>query len=76
MSNAYTKCNFFMLLKVRFKKMCSFVNLIFKLNVYVLSSKFYKFKYSKNDISSFKKESFKDWNILFSCVWKYCCENG
>jgi hypothetical protein len=25
---------------------------------------------------SFLKKSFKDWNILFTYVWKYCCENG
>jgi hypothetical protein len=42
-----------MVLKICFKKMCGFVNLLLKLNIYVLSSRFKEFKYSKNDISSF-----------------------
>jgi len=67
---------FFMFLGIQFKKMCSFVHLLFKLNIYVLSSRFKEFKSSKNDISSFYFKCFKDWNIFFSCVWKYCCENG
>jgi len=66
----------FMFLGVHFKKMCNFVHLLLKLNIYVLSSRFLKIRYSKNDISSFFKKSFKDWNILFTCVWKYCYENG
>jgi hypothetical protein len=33
--------------------MCDFVNLIFKLNIYVLSSRFKKFRYLVNDKSSF-----------------------
>jgi hypothetical protein len=38
-------------------KMCGFVNFLLKLNIYVFSSSFKEFRYSKNDISSF---SFKD----------------
>jgi hypothetical protein len=33
--------------------MCDFVNLIFKLNIYVPSSRFKKFRYLVNDKSSF-----------------------
>jgi len=42
-----------MFLGVHFKKMCGFVDLLFKLNIYVFSSKFKEFRYPKNDISSF-----------------------
>jgi len=46
--------------------MCGFVNVLLKLNIYVLSSKFSNFRYLKNDISSFSFKSFKNWNILFA----------
>jgi len=42
-----------MFLEVRFKKMCDFVNLLLKFNIYVFSSRFKEFRYSINDISSF-----------------------
>jgi hypothetical protein len=66
----------FMFLGVRFKKMCGFVNLFLKPNIYVLSSRFENFRYSENDIPSFSFKSLKNWNILFTYVWRYYCENG
>jgi len=66
----------FMLLEFRFKKMYDFVNLLLKLNIYVLSSRIKEFRYLKHDISPFSLKFFKDWNILFACVWRYYCENG
>jgi hypothetical protein len=42
-----------MFLGVRLKKMCGFVNLLLKYNIYVISSRFKEFKYSKNDTLSF-----------------------
>jgi hypothetical protein len=57
-----------MFLRVCFKIMCGFVNVLFKLNIYVLSSRFKEFKYLENDISSFYFKSFKDL-ILFFLVY-------
>ncbi len=54
-----------MCLRVCFKKMYDFVNLLLKLNIYVLPSRFKEFKYSKNDISSF---SFKSLKIKIFCL--------
>ncbi len=65
----------FMFLGVHLKKMFSFVNLLFKLYIYVFSSRFKNFIYLKNDMSSFSFNFFKDWNIWFACVCRYCCEN-
>jgi len=65
-----------MFLRVRFKKMCGFISLLFKFNMYVLSLRFKEFRYSKNDMSSFSLKSFKDWNILFIFGLKYYYENG
>jgi hypothetical protein len=42
-----------MFLGIRFEKMYYFVNLLLQLNIYVISSRFKEFRYSKNDISSF-----------------------
>jgi hypothetical protein len=39
--------------------MCGFVNWLFKLNIYVLSSRFKEFRYSENDLSSFIFHFFK-----------------
>ncbi len=50
----------FMFLGVCFNKMCDFVKFLLKFNIYVLSSRFKEFRYLENDISSFKKKSFKD----------------
>jgi hypothetical protein len=54
----------FMFLRVHFKKMCDFVNLLLKLYIYIyiyiLSSRFKEFRYSKNDIPSVSFKSFKD----------------
>ncbi len=60
MSNMYIKCISFYIFKNFLKKMCDFIYLLLKLNIYVLSSRFKKFRYLKNDISSFKKKSLKD----------------
>jgi hypothetical protein len=65
-----------MFLGVHFKKMCGFVNLLLKFNIYVLSSTFKECRYLENGIPSFSFKSFKDQNILFASVWKYCCESG
>jgi hypothetical protein len=40
---------FFIFLRVYFKNMCNFVNLLLKLNIYVLSSRFSKIRYLEND---------------------------
>jgi len=48
-----------MFLKVCLKNMRGFVNLFFKLNICVISSRFKEFKYSENDISSFFFKSLK-----------------
>ncbi len=47
-----------MFIGIYFKKMCNFVNLLFKFNIYVFLSRFKEFKISRHDISSFK--SFKN----------------
>ncbi len=52
-NNTYIKCIILMFLEVYFKKMCDFVNLLLKLNIYVFASRFKEFKYLRNDISSF-----------------------
>jgi len=54
-----------MFLGVRLKKMCGFVNLLLKYNIYVISSRFKEFKYSKNDILSFLKNLL---NIEIFCL--------
>jgi hypothetical protein len=48
-----------MFLGIHFEKMCNFLNLFFKLNTYIISSRFQEFRYSKNDISSLKNKAFK-----------------
>jgi hypothetical protein len=45
----------FFTIKCNLMKMCNFINLFIKLDIYVLPSRFKKFRYSKNDISSFFK---------------------
>jgi hypothetical protein len=65
-----------MFLGIHFKKMCGFVNLLFKLNIYVLSSRFKEFRCSENDISSFYFKYFNDWIYLFCLclevlLWKW-----
>jgi hypothetical protein len=61
---------FFCFLKV-ILRIVFLIHLLFKLNIYVLSSRFKELKHLKNDISSFLKKYFKDWNILFDCVWRW-----
>ncbi len=63
MSNMYTKCIFLMFLGVCFKKMCSFVNLLLKLNLYVLSSRFKEFKYQKMIYHHLKKNLTKKYFV-------------
>ncbi len=60
MNNTWTKCICFYVLKVCFLKKCNSINLLFKLNIYVFSSRFKEFKFFKNDISSFSFKIFKD----------------
>jgi hypothetical protein len=56
-----------MFLGVRFKKMCGFISLLFKFNMYVLSLRFKESRYSKNIIM--KMDNFhllkKVFNFLF-----------
>ncbi len=77
MSNMYTKCITFYVLKNHFKKMCGFVNLFLKLYIYiyVLSSRFEEFRYQEMIYHHFFKNlsNIEKKNCL--CAWRYCCEN-
>ncbi len=66
----------FLFLRVLFKNMHGFINLLFKLSIYIFSSRFKKILKLENYIFSFFKKYFKDWNIFFAWVWRYCCGNG
>jgi hypothetical protein len=66
----------FVFLRVCLKTMCSFVNLLLKFNIFLFSLGFKEFKNKKKIYFYFSFKSFKDWNIYFACVWKYCSENG
>jgi hypothetical protein len=42
-----------MFIRIHFKKMCGFINLLLKLNIYVFSLRYKEFKHLENDIPSF-----------------------
>jgi hypothetical protein len=65
----------FMFIKVQLKK-TDFINFLFKLNLYVFSLRSKEFENWKYDIYIYNFKSFKDGNILFAYVCKYCFENG